>query len=96
MSEILTYVITALITFITTGGFGSIFYFRLQKRMKLAEVKAAEVEVKSAEITNLSASNEEWIKLYHNCLEEKNKLPLLRNSFYILQPALKINDFWIF
>jgi hypothetical protein len=74
MSEILTLVITSLITFVTTGGIGSIFYFRLQKRMKLAEIKAAEVEVKSAEINNLSASNEEWIKLYHNCNEEKIKL----------------------
>ena len=74
MSEILTYVITSLITFLTTGGIGSIFYFKLHKRLKETEVKAAEVEVKSAEISNLSASNEEWIKLYHNCSEEKTKL----------------------
>jgi len=52
----------------------SIFYFRLNKRLKAAEVKAAEVDVKTREISNLSASNEEWIKLYHNCLEEKTKL----------------------
>jgi len=74
MSEILTYVITSLITFITTGGIGSIFYFKLQKRMKEAEVKAAEVEVKAAEISNLSASNAEWIKLYNNCVAEKNRI----------------------
>ena len=74
MPEIVNYIITAVVTFLTTGGIGSIFYFRLQKRMKLAEVKAAEVDVKSAEIGNLSASNEEWIKLYHNCFEEKTKL----------------------
>ena len=74
MSEILGEVITGIITFLLTGGLGSIFYFKLHKRMKEAEVKAAEVDVKSREITNLSASNEEWIKLYHNCFEEKTKL----------------------
>lgn len=81
-SEILlTYVIPNLITFLATGGLGSIFYFKLQKKLKQTEVKAAEVdvkshevEVKSQEINNLSASNEEWIKLYHNCVEEKTKL----------------------
>jgi hypothetical protein len=71
---LLTYVIPNLITFLTTGGIGGIFYFKLHKKLKETEVKAAEVEVKSAEISNLSASNEEWIKLYHNCLEEKTKL----------------------
>lgn len=81
MSEILTYVITSAITFLTTGGLASIFLFRLNKKLKETEVKAAEVdvkahevEVKSQEINNLSASNEEWIKLYHNCFEEKTKL----------------------
>ena len=70
MSEILTYVITSLITFLTTGGIGSIFYFKLQKRTKEAEVrtkeaevrrneaeaKAAEVDIKTREINNLSSS----------------------------------------
>ena len=74
MSELLGEIITGIVTFLLTGGLGSIFYFKLHKRLKEAEVKAAEVEVKSAEISNLSASNEEWIKLYHNCLEEKTKL----------------------
>lgn len=74
MSEILQYVITSLITFLTTSGIGSFLYFRLQKRLKLAEVKAAEVEVKSSEISNLSASNEEWIKLYNQSMEENHQL----------------------
>lgn len=81
MSEILTYVITSVVTFLTTGGLASIVFFKMQKRLKEMEVKAAEVdvkshevEVKSQEIRNLSASNEEWIKLYHNCVEEKNKI----------------------
>ena len=74
MSEILTYVITSFITFVTTGGIGSIFYFKLHKRMKEAELKAAEVDVKSREITNLSSSNDEWIKLYQNCCAEKQKI----------------------
>ncbi len=74
MSEILGEIITGIVTFLLTGGLGSIFYFKLHKRMKEAEVKAAEVDVKTVEISNLSASNEEWIKLYHTCLEEKTKL----------------------
>ena len=74
MSEILQLVITSLISIIGTGGIGSIVYFKLQKRAKEAEVKAVEVDVKTKEITNLSASNEEWIKLYNNCLAEKEKL----------------------
>ena len=81
MSEILTYVITSAITFLTTGGLASIIFFKQHKKLKESEVKAAEVdikshevEVKSQEINNLSASNEEWIKLYHNCVEEKTKL----------------------
>lgn len=67
MSEILSEVITAVLTFLFTGGLGSIFYFKLQKRMKTAEVKAAEID-------NLTKTNEEWRKLYDNCLEEKRKL----------------------
>lgn len=74
MSEILQYVITSLITFLTTGGIGSIFYFRLQKRLKESEVKISEAEVRSAEITNLSNTNEEWVKLYNDIKEEKQSL----------------------
>lgn len=74
MSEILLQVLGYVFTFLGGGGLMSIFYFKLNKRLKAAEVKAAEVDVKTREITNLSASNEEWIKLYHNCFEEKTKL----------------------
>lgn len=74
MSEILQYVLTSLITLITTGGIGSIFFIKLQRRLKAAEVKAAEVDVKSNEIENLSHSNDEWIRLYNSCLEEKKAI----------------------
>lgn len=74
MSDILQNVITAIITFLTTGGIGSILYSKLNKKLKAAEVRAAEAEVESNEISNLSASNEEWIKLYNQCLEEKHNL----------------------
>ena len=74
MQEILSNLLGYFITFLTGGGLVSIFYFRLNKRLKTAEVKAAEVDIKTTEISNLSASNEEWIKLYHNLSEEKNKL----------------------
>ena len=93
MSEILGEVITGLITFLLTGGLGSIFYFKLHKRAKEAEVKAAEVDVKSREITNLSASNEEWIKLYHNCYDEKTKLEAaLQLMTDKLDDAYKLKD----
>lgn len=74
MSEILLEILGYLFTFLGGGGLVSIFYFKLNKRLKAAEVKAAEVDVKTREISNLSASNEEWIKLYHNCFDEKTKL----------------------
>ena len=74
MSEILLQILGYVLPFIGGGGLVSIFYFKLNKRLKAAEVKAAEVDVKTREISNLSASNEEWIKLYHNCFEEKTKL----------------------
>ena len=67
MSEILQIVITNCITFLTTGGIGSIFYFRLHKRMKEAELHASE-------ISNLSSSNDEWIRLYETERDEKSKL----------------------
>ena len=70
MSEILQYVITSLFSLLAGGGIGSIFYFKQQKKLKEMEVKAAEANVKSDEITNLAASNDEWIKLYHES-EEK-------------------------
>ena len=74
MQEILSNLLGYILTFLTGGGLVSIFYFRLNKRLKTAEVKAAEVDVKTKEISNLSSSNEEWIKLYHNLSEEKEKL----------------------
>lgn len=74
MVETLLEVLGYILTFIGGSGFVSIFYFKLNKKLKKAEVKAAEVDVKTREISNLSASNEEWIKLYHNCFEEKTKL----------------------
>ena len=74
MQEILSNLLGYILTFLTGGGLVSIFYFRLNKRLKTAEVKAAEVDVKTKEISNLSSSNEEWIKLYHNLSEEKAKL----------------------
>lgn len=74
MSEILLQVLGYVFTFLSGGGLMGIFYYKLNKRLKAAEVKAAEVDVKTKEISNLSSSNEEWIKLYHNCFEEKTKL----------------------
>ena len=74
MSDILLQLLGYLGTFIGGGGLVGIFYFKLNKRLKAAEVKAAESDVKTKEIANLSASNEEWIKLYNTCNDEKTKL----------------------
>ena len=81
MSELLTYVITSVVSMLCTGGLGSIIYFKQQKKLKAAEVRAAEVdikshevEVKSQEISNLSNSNAEWIRLYNETKEEKLRL----------------------
>ena len=74
MSEILQYVITSLVTLLAGGGIGSIFFFRQQRKLKDLEVKAQEADVKSDEISNLSASNEEWIKLYDKVQAENDEL----------------------
>ena len=74
MSDILLQLLGYFGTFIGGGGLVGIFYFKLNKRLKAAVVKSAEVDVKTKEIANLSASNEEWQKLYHNCFEEQIKL----------------------
>lgn len=74
MSEILQYVLTGLLTFLTTGGLGSIFYIKQSKKLKAAEVKAAELDVQAQKIENLSRTNDEWQKLYNSCLEDKRAL----------------------
>ena len=55
MSDILLQLLGYLGTFIGGGGLVGIFYFKLNKRLKVAEVKAAESDVKTKEIANLSA-----------------------------------------
>lgn len=74
MSEILYYIITSVVSALLTGGIGSIFYRKLNKKLKESEVKAAEADVNAAQIKNLSSSNEEWIRLYKNENVEKEKL----------------------
>ena len=65
MSELLREV--GLVTFITTGGLGSIMYFKLQKRLKQAEVKAAEID-------NFSSINAEWEKITNKLTNEREEL----------------------
>ena len=93
MSDTLLQVLGYILTFAGGGGLMSIFYFRLNKRLKAAEVKSAEVDVKTKEIANLSASNEEWQKLYRNCFEEKTKLEeALASMTDKLDEAYKMKD----
>lgn len=71
----------------------SILYFRENRRLKKSEAKAAEVDVKAAEIHNLSESNEEWIRLYHEVQEEKSRLEeQLRNATDKLDEIYKSKD----
>ena len=49
--------------------------------------------MKTKEIANLSASNEEWIKLYNTCNDEKTKLEeALANMTDKLDEAYKMKD----
>ena len=93
MSDILLQLLGYLGTFIGGGGLVGIFYFKLNKKLKVAEVKAAESDVKTKEIANLSASNEEWIKLYNTCNDEKTKLEEeLANMTDRFDEAYKMKD----
>lgn len=66
MTELLHEIVVGLVTFITTGGLGSIMYFKLQKRLKQAEVKAAEID-------NFSSINAEWEKITKELTGEREE-----------------------
>ena len=66
MTELLHEIVVGLVTFITTGGLGSIMYFKLQKRLKQAEVKAAEID-------NFSSINAEWEKITKELTTEREE-----------------------
>lgn len=74
MSEILQEIIPSVITVLITGGVGSIFYFRLNKKLKESEVKSAELDNKSKEISNLASIDSEWEKISNKLTEEKESL----------------------
>ena len=70
MSDILQLVLTAVVSVLTTGGIGSIFFFRQNKKLKDAEVKSADLENLKRSVEATAASSEEWRKLYEKVLEE--------------------------
>ena len=70
MSDILQLVLTAVLSVLTTGGIGSIFFFRQNKKLKNAEVKSADLENLKRAVEATAASSEEWRKLYEKVLEE--------------------------
>lgn len=74
MSEILQEIIVGIITFLTTGGLGSILYFKLQKKLKESEVKASELENKNKEINNVAIVNSEWEKMTSKLSSEREEL----------------------
>ena len=74
MSELLREIIVGVLSCLTTGGLGSILYFRLQKKLKESEVKSAELENKNKEITNMSAVNAEWERICKKLSDERDIL----------------------
>lgn len=74
MSEILQEVIVGVLTCVTTGGLGSIFYLKQQKKLKEFEVKAAELENKNKEINNVASVNTEWEKIANKLSAERTEL----------------------
>lgn len=74
MSEILQEIIPTVISVLVTGGVGSIFYFRLNKKLKESEVKAAELENKSKEIENSASINGEWERISNKLTSEREEL----------------------
>ena len=61
--EILSLIIPAIVTLITSGT----IYFGLNRKLKQAEVKEKEVEV-------LRKQDDEWQELYHEARDQKQKL----------------------
>lgn len=61
------YIISTIITLLTSGGIGGIFYYTLNKRLKKAEVIASEY-------SNIATTNLEWQKLSDELQEERVNL----------------------
>ena len=77
--EILQMIITGLLTFMTTGGIGSFFYMKQQKKLK-------ESEIKSAEIANEASTNTEWEKL---CNKKDDSIQKLEDKIDELEEMIK-------
>lgn len=74
MSEILQEILLPLLTALLTGGIGSIFYFKQNKKLKEFEVKAADLENKNKEINNSASINAEWEKITNKLTKEREDL----------------------
>lgn len=77
--EILQIILTGLLTFLTTGGIGSIFYFKQSKKLKDAEVTSAHIE-------NEARTNEEWQKI--NAAKDE-QITSLQNKINELEESIK-------
>lgn len=71
-------VITGLLTFLTTGGIGSIFYFKQQKKLK-------ESEIKSVEVANESEINAQWKQF---CEAKDERITKLENKIDELEKTI--------
>lgn len=85
--EILQIVVTGLITLLTSGGIGVFLFHKQSKKLKDAEVRAAE-------INNESATNEEWKKICDSKTEEIEKLnaKLIEKDTIIREKDEKIDE----
>lgn len=80
--EILQMIITGLLTFITTGGIGSIFYIKQSRKLKDSEVKASE-------IANESSTNKEWENI---CSKKDDDIQKLENKIITLEETIRIKE----
>lgn len=81
MSEILQEIIVPVITAFLTGGIGSIFYFKQNKKLKEFEVKSAELENENKKlenenkkIDNSASINSEWERIANKLTNEREEL----------------------
>ena len=70
MTEIIAIISTLFTLVVGTGG---ILFYKQSKRLKAAEVAAAEKDVLKLDLENQKSTNDEWIRLYEETKEALEK-----------------------
>lgn len=70
MTEIIAIISTLFTLVVGTGG---ILFYKQSKRLKAAEVAAAEKDVLKRDLENQKSTNDEWIRLYEETKEALEK-----------------------